>query len=142
MTAPANAAPTNAGRPDLDRLVRASHIDAREPVFLLRARDPAAAKAVRAWAVIAHTFGVPPAVIEEALAQADAMDAWPEKQVPAADHLSADERLQLEYRLDRRAWRARLADIHTSADIVLAERRGWAAAVARMRALQPQGTAA
>lgn len=46
-----------------------------EPVFVLRAKDEAAAQAVRHWATMAH--GVhEPAKIKEALAVADVMDKW------------------------------------------------------------------
>ena len=49
---------------DLDILIRAAHVPAAEPRFLLRGRDPAAAGAVRAWASSAAQLGVPVAVIE------------------------------------------------------------------------------
>jgi hypothetical protein len=127
----------NAGREDLDHLISAKHIPNEEPKFLLRARDPAAAGGVRAWASVAKALGVPIAVIEQALTQADRMDAWPHKQLPDAGHLTAPERLQLEFRHSRRAWRANLEtgpDVSRDEAILLAERRGWNEAMAHIRA--------
>jgi len=120
------------GRPDHDATIKAAHIPAGEPRFLLRARDPAAASAVRAWAVEAQRLGVPIAVVEQALIQADAMDRHEPKIVPGADHLTDAERLQLEYQHGRRAWNARETDA-TNLAALMAERRGWDAAMARMR---------
>ena len=134
------SAGANFGRPDLDHLVKAAHVPAGEPKFLLRGRDPAAAGAVRAWASLARELGVTLAVIEQALVQADAMDAWAPKRLPDAEHLTEPERKQLEYQHDRRAWRAhvvahedRLADLA----VLLAERRGWRAAMAHVRLGRP-----
>ncbi len=123
----------NAGRPDLDRLVVAKHIGGDEPVFLLRARDPAAATAVRAWAAAYVALGGETAVAEEALQQADAMDAWLSKRLPDDAHLQDHERLQLRYQFGRRAWRARDGDAPTGTALILAERRGWDAAMAQVR---------
>lgn len=125
----------NAGRPDLDRLVRAQHIPTDEPVFLLRGRDPAAAAAVRAWAVAYYALGGWHAVIEEALQQADRLEAWADKQLPAADHLAEHERKQLEYQFSRRAWRATQTLPPTQAALLLAEKRGYDAAFSRARAV-------
>jgi len=125
---------TNGGRADLDVLIRAAHVPAAEPRFLLRGRDPAAAGAVRAWASSAAQLGVPVAVIEQALIEADAMDAWLDTRLPDAAHLNDAERLQLEYQHSRRAWRARMVD-YAPAEILLAERRGWDAAMAHVRGL-------
>jgi hypothetical protein len=120
------------GRPDLDLLVRARHIPDGEPKFLLRARDPAAAAAVRAWAAAFQSLGGELAVVEQALRQADAMDGWPEKVLPDGHHLQEHERLQLRYALSRRAWRSRPLDT-PPVEILLAEQRGWDAAVGKMR---------
>lgn len=122
----------NAGRQDLDHLLRAKHIPDDEPIFHTRGRDPAAAASVRAWAARAFELGVPIAVIEQALQQADALEAWPVKRLPDGDHLSEDERKQLEYQFRRRAWRARAAAPDETA-IMLAEQRGYDAAIAKLR---------
>jgi hypothetical protein len=122
---------TAAGRPDLDHLLKASHIPAGEPIFYLRARDPAAFDGCLAWAAKARALGVPIAVIEQGLRQADAIAAWPTKKLPGADHLEAPERLQLEYQFSRRAWHAR--DDSADLKIMLAERRGYDQARAELR---------
>jgi hypothetical protein len=125
----------NAGRPDLDRLVRAQHIPQAEPVFLTRGRDPAAPAAVRAWAVAYYALGGEAAVIEEALQQADRLEAWPEKQLPGADHLQEHERKQLEYQFSRRAYRAAQEPAPSQTAILLAERRGYDVAFSRARSV-------
>ena len=101
------------------------------PNFQVIARDPGGSYAVRAWAVKAMQLGVPVAVVEEALQRADLMDAHPVKRLPDADHLTEAERLQLEYQFDCRAWRAR--ETEPDVAIMLAERRGYAAAKAEAR---------
>jgi hypothetical protein len=53
-----------------------------EPVFILRAQDKLAAELVRDWAERAERAGSPHAKVIDALACADAMDAWPVKKVP------------------------------------------------------------
>lgn len=127
------SAGANFGRPDLDQLVAVRHIASEEPKFLLRARDPGAAPAVRFWAVTAHGLGVEAAVLEQALLQADAMDRWPNKRAPDASHLEERDRLQLAYQLSRRAWNWD-APAAPGLDLVLAYRRGWDAALASVRA--------
>ena len=122
----------NAGRPDLDHLLKASHVPAGEPVFLLRGRDPAAFDGVIGWASKAHALGVPIAVIEQGLMQADALAAWTPKLLPGADHLTADEVKQLIFQHGRRAWKARDLDGEDLA-IMLAERRGYDLALSRVR---------
>lgn len=59
-------------------------IPANEPVFLLRAQDLNAAEVVRFWAFLAQESGADENTIKSALAQADAMDAWPRKKTPDA----------------------------------------------------------
>jgi len=112
------------GRPDFDAMVKISSVPADEPLFILRAQDPAAAETVRAWCTIAKVHGVPSAVLEQALAQADAMDLWQTKKTPRADHLNEHERKQLEYEHDRRAWNA--SEPTPSIQTAMAERRGFA----------------
>jgi hypothetical protein len=126
----------NAGRPDLDHLIVAKHIPNEEPKFLLRARDPAAATAIRAWASAYLALGGDQAVAEQALQQADAMDAWLRKEMPGTGHLEENEARQLRYQFSRRAWRARDGEAPDESAIALAERRGWDAAMAGQRAQQ------
>lgn len=121
----------NLGRADLDHLVRAAHISPGEPLFYVRARDPAAGAAITGWIMAAHGLGAPPALLEQAFQRLDAFERWPTKRLPDADHLGEAERCQLEYQLGRRAWAARL-DL-PAAQILLAERRGWDAAMSSLR---------
>ena len=95
----------NTGRPDFDAAFRISTITPEEPLFILRGRDPLAAQATRAWASLAHNAGVDPAIIEQALKQADRLEAWSPKALPDGDRLSEAEKKQLRYELGRRAWR-------------------------------------
>jgi hypothetical protein len=124
----------NAGRPDLDQTLRLPTIHAGEPVFILRAQDLLSADVVRHWAAAAFAAGVDPAVVEQALQQADRMDQWSPRKLPDADHLTEDERKQLAYVLSRRAWKSQPA--RSSAEIILGERRGWDAAMAAVRSRQ------
>lgn len=110
------------GRPDLDAMLKVSSIPADEPVFVVRAQDAAGAVTVEAWASEAAALGAPAAVIEQALRHADAMRAWPVSKVADDGHLTATERAQLTYELERRAWQAR--DAIDGPEILLAERRG------------------
>ena len=57
-------------------------IGVNEPVFLLRAKDNAAAETVQCWAAIARTKGADPDIINSALRQAELMEAWRPQQVP------------------------------------------------------------
>jgi hypothetical protein len=123
---------TNAGRPDLDATIRIPTLHAGEPVFLLRGQDRIAAPTVWAWAALARNAGVDVAVVEQALIQADAMGAWTASKLPDADHLSEPERLQLRYRHARRAWNGRVEA--ATPELLLAEQRGWDAAMAAVRA--------
>jgi hypothetical protein len=92
------------GRADWDAFVKVGSIPADEPVFLLRAQNSWAAETVRDWAANGLSKGMPAAVAEQALRQADAMDAWPVKKPVTADHLSDAERKQLAYAHARRVW--------------------------------------
>lgn len=92
------------GRPDFDQMVKIASVPSDEPVFLLRARDIAAAPAVRAWAALAMEAGAPVSVIEQALQQADRMEAWAVKKVPDEDHIEPTERKRLAHQLRRRLW--------------------------------------
>ncbi|MDB5447608.1 MAG: hypothetical protein JWQ97_2925 [Phenylobacterium sp.] len=128
---PAEAPKPDAGRSDYNASARFTQLQPGEPYFLIRGRDALAGPAVRAWAALAHHQLAPMAIVEQALQQADAMDAWPDKHLPDASHLSDDEVLQLAFQLERRAWHAR-AD---SADpkIMLAEERAIGVVMGRLR---------
>ena len=126
-----------AGRTDYNELIRFTQLQPGEPYFFIRARDAVSGPAVRPWAALALQKGAPAALVESALQQADALDAWPEKHVPDADHLSAEEIKSLEYQLNRRAWTSRddaaVRGAAISEPILLAERRGASAAESRIR---------
>ena len=92
------------GRSDLDAMVKVSSIPADEPTFLLRAQDDEAANTVRDWCERQLARGVDKAIVEQGYRQADAMDKWPVKKLPGANHLTEAERLQLGYAFDRRQW--------------------------------------
>ncbi|HEV2365192.1 MAG TPA: hypothetical protein VGS12_13455 [Caulobacteraceae bacterium] len=121
-----------AGRADLDATLRAPTLAPGEPVFLLRGQDLIAPDVVRYWASLAYANGVHPAVIEQALSQADALERWAPRKLAGADHLSQDEQRQLAFRLSRRAWRATV--LGASEDPLLAYRRGWDEAMGQIRA--------
>jgi hypothetical protein len=59
---------------------------------------------VREWAALALERGVDTAVIEQALRQADRIEAWPVKKVPDASRIPADDAKQLRYAYSRRVW--------------------------------------
>jgi hypothetical protein len=70
-------------RPDYDRIQDpAGLIPADEPVFFLRAQDQVAAATVRFWAFQAMDQGADPVMVQGALKQADAMEAWGKKKLP------------------------------------------------------------
>lgn len=119
------------GHPALDAMIKVSSIPSDEPCFILRAQDPAAPVAVRAWAGEHMKGGGSPANAESAFAQADRMDAWPVKKIPGDDHWSPEERKDLEYRFGRRAHHASLTSF--APDPVLSERVGHDLAVGRFR---------
>lgn len=126
----------NAGREDYNAAAHFTQLQPGEPYFLIRGRDKLSGPAVRAWAALAYEALAPLAIVEKALQQADAMDVWPDKQLPNADHLGDDEVLQLAYQLERRGWRAQ----EDSADprIMLAEERAYQQALGRVRPLLNQ----
>lgn len=53
-----------------------------EPVFILRGQDLLASEFVRRWAQKAKAVGASQAKVDEALACADAMDAWRIRKYP------------------------------------------------------------
>lgn len=53
-----------------------------EPIFVLRAQDLIAPGRVREWAGTAKASGVRKEKVDEALAVADAMEAWPKRRMP------------------------------------------------------------
>ena len=53
-----------------------------EPLFVLRAQDMLAPSLVRMWAIDAEQAGCPKEKVLEALALADAMEAWPNRKYP------------------------------------------------------------
>jgi len=70
-------------RPDYDRIQDpAGLIPDDEPVFLLRAQDKHAAKALRWYANEVAFWGGDARIVKAALDQADAMDAWPTHKEP------------------------------------------------------------
>jgi len=62
-----------------------------EPVFLLRAQDPAAAATVRSWAVLSAKLGCDSGMVALAYLQASKMDEWLIKKavadMPTSDQL-------------------------------------------------------
>jgi len=92
------------GRDDLDHRLHLSSIPAEEPTFFLRGRDSEASATLRAYAALIAKAGADPAVVEQALQQADRMDAYPEKRLVNAGHLTEAERKNLAAELARRAW--------------------------------------
>jgi len=126
----------NFGRADYDATIRTHAIPADEPKFILRAQDAVAADTVRLWATLAAQAGAAPPVLELALQQADAMEAWPKRKLPDAGELTAAEIKQLTYEYDRRAHRAGVDLAPDRAmEILLAERRGYAHALSALRVM-------
>lgn len=125
---------TNAGREDYDRTLRMPMLAPGEPVFPLRAQDELTGETIDFWASLAWRRGVDPAVIEQALKQADATKAWPDRRLPDAHHLTEPERKQLAYELVRRAWHAR--DDNADPRILLAEVRAGSSALAHLRPIR------
>lgn len=93
------------GRPDLDAMLKVSSIPATEPVFVIRAQDSSSGDTVRSWAGHARARGAPAEVLEQALQQADRMDAWSIKKVPDSDHLAEHQVMNLRYEFQRRCAR-------------------------------------
>lgn len=122
-----------AGRADYDQMAHFRGLKSGEPWFLIRGQDLVAGDAARAWAAIAAAAGAPIAVVEQALRQADKLDAWPTKKLPDAGHIDRNEQKQLEYAFGRRAWDAR-TDVTTSPRLLLAERRALDGARGEVRA--------
>jgi hypothetical protein len=125
-----------AGRSDYQELIRFRQLAPGEPYFFIRGRDAVSGDAVRAWCALAYAAGAPRALIESALRQADAIDAWPDKHVPDADHLNRAEAQQLDYEFGRRAWEARTDCADPK--VMLAEERAIADALGRVRPLLAQ----
>lgn len=64
-------------RPDYDRIQDpAGLIPADEPVFLIRGKDVAGPRTLRAWAEIATSLGADEAIVNAALKQAQRMETW------------------------------------------------------------------
>lgn len=93
------------GRTDLDAMLKVSSIPATEPVFVIRAQDSSSGDTVRSWAGHARSRGAPAEVLEQALQQADRMDAWPIKKVPDSEHLVEHQAQNLRYEFQRRCAR-------------------------------------
>jgi hypothetical protein len=69
-----------------------------EPIFVLRAKDPAASQTVRLWAVMAYR-NHEPEKLDEARALADMMDKWRQANIPETSAANAGlgaQRAQLE----------------------------------------------
>lgn len=121
----------NSGRADLDVTIRAPTLAPGEPFFMVRGQDVLSGDVARDWASRAFNAGVDRSTVEQALRQAEALDAWPTKKLPDAGHLTEDERKQLVYAFGRRAWNAR--EDCADARILLAEERAMDALMARLR---------
>ena len=107
------------GRDDLDHRLKISSVPVGEPTFFIRGHDVAGPGAVRAYAALSAASGAPPAAIEQALQQADRMEAWPSKRPVNADHLGEDERKDLEAQLGRRAWERAVDLVPTERDLLI-----------------------
>jgi hypothetical protein len=116
-----------AGREDYNELIRFHQLAPGEPYFLIRAQDAVSGDTVRDWAARAGNAGAPAAIVEQALRQAEAIDAWPHKKVPDDGHLPRGEAASLAYALSRRAWGAHISKAPDLGEL-LAERRGFDAA--------------
>ena len=121
----------DSGRSDYNAAAHFTQLEPGEPYFLIRGHDKLGATAVRAWAAAAYDAMAPMAIVETALKQADAIEAWPVKKLPDAKHLTSDQCLQLAFELERRAWNARSDS--ADARIMLAEERALTAAMSRLR---------
>lgn len=121
----------NTGRQDYDQLVKFSTLGEGEPYFMLRGQDAVAADTVRAWASLARAAGTPDAVVEQALQQADNLEAWKPKKVPDGDHLTAEAQKELAYEFSRRAYRAQTDCADPK--IMLAEERAFQSVLGRLR---------
>lgn len=126
----------NAGRDDYNALDSFNQLGAGEPYFRTRGRDILSGPSARAWAALAYDAGVPVAVVEQALQQADRLDGFSDKRLPNADHLSAAEAKQLEYQFSRRATAAQTDA--TDPRIMLAEQRALDAVIGRLRPILGQ----
>lgn len=62
--------------------VTLSKVSDDEPIFVLRAQDKLAPMVVRYWAELAEAEGTPAEKVDEAVAHADVMEAWPTRKVP------------------------------------------------------------
>jgi hypothetical protein len=125
--------PASAGRADYSAMIKISTIPADEPIFPLRAQDENGADTVRDWVTRSARAGVSTATLEQAMRQADAMDAWPTKKLPDDGHLTGHERKQLAFAYQRRAWNARMDSLDVR--VALAQERGWSEAQGVIRAL-------
>ncbi|MEE8262705.1 MAG: hypothetical protein V3R83_09610 [Gammaproteobacteria bacterium] len=95
-------------RKDYDRIQDpAGLIGEDEPVFLLRAKDTVAPKAVRAWADLADAAGASRVIVLAAIAQSERMERWQAengRKVPdmpekgEADHGAFYEGQEVEYK--------------------------------------------
>jgi hypothetical protein len=115
----------NTGRDDFDQLIKIGSTPIEEPVFTVKARDRNAAKTARAWAVMYAEDGGSIAMVEQALQQADRLEAWPVKKLPDDDHLTPQARKHLAWQFRRRVWRGGIgpAAKHTLAAVFAAVTR-------------------
>jgi hypothetical protein len=121
------------GLPHLDATIQVKSLPANAPTFMVLPQDMLAGPTARAWAAMAYAEGVSPAVVESALQQADALDAWPDKKLPDGSHLTPAQIRQLTYELGRRARDA--APDSADPRIMLAEERAIIDALGRVRPL-------
>lgn len=121
------------GRADLDHRLKISSVPVDAPTFFIREHDDVIAQTIRAYVGFQAALGAPPAVLEQALQQADRAEAWPVKKRLDADHLTEAAAKQLEYELGRRVWRwASSLELPTETDF-LANRVGFEEAAGRAR---------
>ena len=70
-------------RADYDHIQDPSgKIPVDEPVFIIRAQDKIGAKIVREWAYAARDAGAAEDIVQLALDQSYAMEAWAKKKIP------------------------------------------------------------
>lgn len=103
----------NTGRDDLNARLDIHGLVAGEPTFIMEGRDQLVGDATRCYAALAYEAGCDVALVESALQQADAIDAWPHKKLPDLARMTPERAKQLRYAFSRRAWYARedVADV-------------------------------
>ncbi len=134
LVSPSPAAPPEptSGREDYDAAMSFQGMAPGEPWFLLKGHDLVAARVVRAYAAAIAEEGADPAMVESALQLADKIDAFPDKRLVDADHLTPPAAAQLRYQFGRRAQLA-AGDAERDVGILLAEERAHLVLISRLR---------